>query len=102
VQVTKYGGSVLWGAMVYAIFVALFPRRRPIEIGIAAGVFALAVELFKLVHSPAIDSFRLTLAGQLIIGRFFSYGDILAYWVAIAAFAAADKATLTPKEESSA
>ena len=88
--VTKFGGSVLWGAMVYASFVVLLPRRRPLEVGIAASLFALAVELFKLVHAPALDSFRLTLAGQLLIGRFFSYADILAYWVAIAVFAVAD------------
>ena len=92
--VTKYGGSLLWAAMVYAIFVALFPRRSPLELGIAASIFALAIEFFKLVHTPAIDAFRLTLAGQLLIGRFFSYADILAYWVAITAFAVIDNAKL--------
>jgi uncharacterized protein DUF2809 len=92
--ITKFGGSILWGAMVYAIFVALFPRRRPIELGAAAGFFALAVELFKLVHAPAIDAFRQTLAGQLLIGRVFSYVDILAYCFGIAAFAAMDNLRL--------
>jgi len=89
-SVTKYGGSMLWAAMVYAIFVALFPSRRPLEVGIAASLFALAIELFKLVHAPDLDTFRLTLAGQLFIGRFFSYADILAYWVAIVMFATID------------
>lgn len=89
--VSKYGGSLLWGAMVYAIFVGLFPKRRPVEVGIVSGLFALAVELFKLIHSPALDAFRTTLAGQLLIGRFFSAADILAYWFAIGLFAFVDK-----------
>ena len=42
VVVTKYGGSMLWAAMVYAIFVVLLPKRRSLEIGIAASLFAIA------------------------------------------------------------
>lgn len=91
-SVTKYGGSLLWGAMVYAIFVAILPSRRPFEVGLVASVFALAVEFFKLVHTPALDAFRLTLAGQLLIGRFFSYADIVAYLIAIFLFVVADSA----------
>jgi len=92
---------MLWGAMVYAIFVGFFPKKRPIEVGFAAGLFALAVELFKLYHAPVLDAFRFTLAGQLLIGRFFSLGDILAYWVAIAVIAAADNLRLTGAKRSS-
>jgi hypothetical protein len=87
---TKFGGSILWAAMVYAILVAIFPIRRPLEIAVAAALLALAVELFKLVHTPALDAFRLTLAGQLLLGRIFSYVDILAYWATIIACAALD------------
>jgi hypothetical protein len=90
--VSKYGGSMLWGAMVYAIFVAIFPNRRPLEVAVAASLFALAVEVFKLVHAPALDAFRLTLAGKLLIGNYFAYADIFAYWVAIVVFAAVDHA----------
>jgi hypothetical protein len=38
-----------------------------------------------LYHSPELDAFRLTLPGILLLGRFFSAWDILAYWSAIAA-----------------
>jgi hypothetical protein len=86
--------------MVYAIFIALFPRRRPFEMGIAAGLFALGIELFKLMHTPELDAFRLTLAGQLLIGRVFSYGDILAYWATIVAFASVDNVRLTQGKRS--
>ena|GEM_PF-633261 len=88
--VSKYGGSLLWGAMVYSIFVAILPKRRPFEVAAGASLFALAVEIFKLIHTPVLDSVRLTQPGQLLIGKYFSLADILAYWIAIAACAAAD------------
>ena len=51
-----------------------------------------AVEFAKLYHSPALDAFRLTLPGILLLGRFFSVWDMLAYWSAIAAGAWLDRA----------
>jgi hypothetical protein len=41
------------------------------------------VELFRLVHAPWLDAFRLTLAGALLLGRIFSPWDMLAYGVGI-------------------
>jgi hypothetical protein len=34
-----------------------------------------------------MDAFRLTLPGMILLGRFFSVRDIVAYWVAIGAAA---------------
>jgi hypothetical protein len=42
-----------------------------------------AVEFYKLHHSPALDAFRLTIPGILLLGRVFSAWDIVAYWFAI-------------------
>jgi hypothetical protein len=42
------------------------------------------VELFRLVHAPWLDAFRLTLAGALLLGRIFSPWNVLAYGVGIA------------------
>ena len=56
-----------------------------------AGAIATAVEFFKMYHSPAMDAFRLTLPGVLLLGRFFSVWDIVAYWIAISAGAFLDK-----------
>ena len=55
-----------------------------------AGAIATAVEFFKLHHSPAMDAFRLTVPGILLLGRIFSAWDILAYWLAIAIGACID------------
>ncbi|WP_244549221.1 DUF2809 domain-containing protein [Bradyrhizobium canariense] len=82
--VVKYGGSALWGTMVFflvAIAAAGFSRRRVALVSIA---IAICVELFRLVHAPWLDAFRLTLAGALLLGRIFSPWDMLAYGFGIA------------------
>lgn len=86
----KYGGSVLWGAMVYLLLAAVFPSRWwDYEIH-AAILVAIAVELVRLVHFPALDAFRATTAGGLLLGRVFSLWNILCYvaGIAVASFTA--------------
>jgi hypothetical protein len=82
--VVKYGGSLLWAAMVFflvAMAASHLPRLSVVSI---AGSIALAVELFRLVHAPWLDAFRLTLPGALLLGRIFSPWNMLAYSVGIA------------------
>ena len=55
-----------------------------------AGAVATAVEFFKLYHAPALDTFRHTVPGILLLGRIFSAWDILAYWAAIGIGASTD------------
>lgn len=81
--VVKYGGSVLWAAMIYWIVSTTFPSWRLLSSMLASGFLATAVEFFKLFRSPGVDAFRLTLPGKLLIGRYFSVWDIVAYWLAI-------------------
>jgi hypothetical protein len=57
-----------------------------------AFVVAVLVELTRLVHSPWLDDFRLTLAGALLLGRIFSLWNIVAYAVGIVLGAAIDGA----------
>lgn len=82
--VRKYGGSVLWAMLIYWLVSTLLRRFSPWLAGCFAEAFAVAVEFFKLVHTPAVERFRGTLAGVLILGRQFSYADIAAYTLAIA------------------
>jgi hypothetical protein len=87
----KYGGSVLWAAMVYWVGAALLPGWRPLRLAMAACAVAAVVELSRRHHTPGLDAFRLTLAGRLLLGRVFSVWDILAYWIAIATAASVDQ-----------
>lgn len=89
--VTKWGGSVLWAWMVYWLVAAALPLRRSLTIALLAGSFAAMVELSRLYHSPALDSFRLTLAGKLLLGRVFSGWHFPVYWGAIVVAAVADQ-----------
>jgi hypothetical protein len=94
----KYGGSVLWAAMVYWLAAAMLPRSRPGAVALLAAAIAALVEFSRLLHIPALDAFRLTLAGKLILGRFFSLWDILAYWLAIAVAATVDSRWMAGRE----
>ncbi len=44
----------------------------------------MLVEFSRLVPIAPIDAFRLTLAGKILLGRYFSVKNILAYILAIA------------------
>lgn len=81
--IVKYGGSALWGAMVFFLVALAAPRLSRPSIELIAATIAVAVELFRLVHTPALDAFRLTLAGALLLGRIFSVWDMVAYGAGI-------------------
>ena len=81
--VVKYAGSTLWALMIYWIVSSLLPTWRLPSVTLISGLIATAVEFFKLYHSPGMDAFRLTLPGMLLLGRYFSVWDIVAYWIAI-------------------
>jgi hypothetical protein len=94
--VAKYGGSMLWALMIYWIVSALLPSWRVPAVALVAGALATAVEFLKLYHAPALDAFRLTLPGVLLLGRFFSVWDIVAYWLAIFVGAFVDRTRAKP------
>ncbi|MGF9562137.1 DUF2809 domain-containing protein [Neorhizobium sp. JUb45] len=88
--VVKYGGSILWGAMVFLLIAVVSGSLRIVRMVVMALAIAAAVEFSRLYHTPELDAFRLTLAGKLLLGRVFSLWNILAYAVGIGLVAAAD------------
>lgn len=77
--IVKYGGSVLWGTMVLFLVATLRPRLSRSRLALIAMAIAVVVELIRLVHTPWLDDFRLTLAGALLLGRIFSLWNLVAY-----------------------
>ncbi|KQQ72242.1 hypothetical protein ASF70_11880 [Rhizobium sp. Leaf321] len=77
--VVKYGGSVLWGAMVFLALATLTGSVNIGRLAFAAFLIALIVEFSRLYHPPELDAFRLTTAGKLLLGRVFSLWHIAAY-----------------------
>ena len=88
--VVKYGGSLLWGTMVFFLVALLLPRRPRATTALVALAIAICVELFRLVHMPWLDAFRLTTAGALLLGRIFSVWNMVAYVVGIVVGAGLD------------
>ena len=80
----KYGGSVLWAIALYFFLATLLPKLSPSRLAILAALVAALLEFSRLWHTHATDAFRLTLAGRILLGRFFSLKNIAAYWLAIA------------------
>ena len=88
--IVKYGGSILWGAMVFFLVALVTPRLSRLRTASVSAVIAVGVELFRLVHTPWLDGFRSTLAGALLLGRIFSAWNILAYGAGILSALALD------------
>jgi hypothetical protein len=93
----KYGGSALWTVALYFSLAALLPRLRPAAIATMSALAALLVEFSRLAQQPALDAFRQTLAGRLLLGRYFSLKDIAAYWLVIVVLYFVDSRLLQPR-----
>lgn len=81
--VVKYGGSLLWGTMVYVVLTVAASHRRATHLALLAGLIAASVEFSRLYHTPWLDAFRLTTAGALLLGRVFSLWNLVAYGLGI-------------------
>ena len=86
----KYLGSVLWAMALYWFLATLLPKLRPIAVATLAMTIATLLELTRLIPIAPIDAFRLTFAGQILLGRYFSLKNIAAYLLAIALTATLD------------
>jgi hypothetical protein len=91
----KYLGSALWAVALYWFLATLLPKLRPLLIATIAIIIATAVELSRLIPIAPIDNFRLTLPGEILLGRYFSLKNILAYIFAIALIAVLDRFVVT-------
>jgi hypothetical protein len=86
----KYLGSLLWAIALYWFLAAFLPKLRPPALATIAIIIATMLELSRLVPFAPIDAFRLTLAGKILLGRYFSVKNIAAYLLAITLTAALD------------
>ena len=91
--IVKYGGSILWATMVFLLVAVASPRQPRRNVALLSAVIAVSVELFRLLHAPWLDAFRLTLPGALLLGRIFSPWDIMAYGAGILVGAGLDRLT---------
>jgi Protein of unknown function (DUF2809) len=89
----KYLGSTLWAVALYWFLATLLPKLRPIAVATLAITIATLLELSRLIPITPIDAFRLTFAGKILLGRYFSIKNIIAYILAITLTAALDSSS---------
>jgi Protein of unknown function (DUF2809) len=82
--VAKHGGSVIWGTMMFFAAAALLPTARLAIVAVITAIVAAGVEFSQLLHVPWLDDFRRTTFGLLLLGRTFSWWDIVSYWAGTA------------------
>jgi hypothetical protein len=87
----KFGGSALWAMALYWLIAVCLTGLSAAGLACLAAAVATVVEFSRLWRVPALDAFRLTLAGRLLLGRYFSLKNIAAYWAAIALAAFLDR-----------
>lgn len=79
----SYAGDTLWAMTAFFGVGMLFPRWSTLRVCITALLFAFAVELSQLYHSPWIDQIRRTMVGGFILGYGFLWSDLLCYVVGV-------------------
>jgi hypothetical protein len=65
--------------MVLCVIGVCLPRLAVVPLMLFAFAVAAAIEASQLWHPPWLDAFRQAAVGVLLLGRYFSYGDIAAY-----------------------
>ncbi len=81
--IDDYIGDVLWGSMVFWMFIIIFYRKKIIVGLIYALLFSFAIELSQLYHAQWIDALRKIKVFGLILGYGFLYSDLICYSVGI-------------------
>jgi hypothetical protein len=89
----KYLGSTLWAVALYWFLATLLPKLRPRALATIAILIATVLEFSRLIPIAPIDAFRLTFAGKILLGRYFSLKNIAAYILGIALTAALDSSS---------
>ena len=81
-------GDVLYAVMVFSGWTVLFPRRRTIELGVAALLLCYAIETFQLTGIPL--AYAHLRGVRWVLGTTFAWHDIACYTVGIAFACALD------------
>ena len=78
-----YLGDTLWALLVFLLLGFIWAQKSSFRIGVAALLFAYAIEFSQCYHAPWIDQIRDTTFGGLILGYGFLWSDLICYTVGI-------------------
>lgn len=85
-----YGGDTLYAVLVYVLLAFLAPARPPLQLGVAAALACLLVELSQLLDVGWLNALRANRLGALVLGRGFVWTDLACYAVGAAVAACAE------------
>lgn len=94
--VASYAGDTLWALTAFLAVGTVFPRWSTLRVGIAAVLFAFAIELSQLYHAPWIDHLRHKTFGSLVLGYGFLWSDLVCYIVGVALGCMVEVAVIRP------
>ena len=72
-------GDYLWAVMLFWASRLVFLHFDRKKLAIALVIFCWFIEASQAFHTPALDSFRDTTMGGLLLGHGFLWSDIVAY-----------------------
>jgi Protein of unknown function (DUF2809) len=98
----KYLGSILWAVALYWFLAAVLPKLCSAAIGSIAVAIATVIEFSRLIPIAPIDAFRLTFAGKILLGRYFSIKNIFAYILGITLAAVLDHFFIAQQQQNPA
>jgi hypothetical protein len=98
--IVKYGGSFLWASTVYWFIGYFLARQKPVTLALISLAITAAIEFLKRVQSSTLENIRNTFFGIIILGRRFSYTDIVVYWIAILCMLWIDHSTIYSRQAS--
>jgi hypothetical protein len=81
----KYPGDALWALMVFLGLGFLLPKVSTRSLGMVALCVAFLDEFSQLYQADWINAVRSTALGHLVLGAGFSWADLLAYTIGVAA-----------------
>ena len=85
-------GDVLWATMVYWIARFIFITKSKAFSILVSLLFCYGIEFSQLYQAPWINMIRDTFIGELILGKVFSWGDMLSYTGGVAMGVLLDRA----------
>ncbi len=86
--------------MIYWVLALAWPQSNVTRLALTSGAIATVTELSRLYHVAWLDTFRVSLPGIILLGRYFSVRNIVAYWLAIVAGAVFDAVVLRRQVDS--
>ncbi len=86
-------GDALWAAMVTWWIAAAAPTARRPWRAVLALALCFVIEFSQLHHAPALDAFRRTTIGHLLLGSGFDSRDLIAYAAGVFGAVLVERAT---------